>query len=104
MFCLLLSIPKPAQLLNLKTVVAGLNTAYLSKFTLAFEFSVLTLTVPGLRLRKVQNPQCCGTSTPVSSALTAVFGLKGVRLCYRHGRPRCRDSIEPAAIEVWLNN
>jgi hypothetical protein len=44
--------------LNLKTAVAGLKTAYLSKITLAFEFSVLTLTVPGLGLQKVQNPAC----------------------------------------------
>jgi hypothetical protein len=43
---------------TLTTAVAGLKTAYVSKITLAFEFSVLTLTVPGLRLRKVQNPAC----------------------------------------------
>jgi hypothetical protein len=30
--------------------------AHLPKIALAFECSVLTLTVPGLRLRKVQNP------------------------------------------------
>jgi hypothetical protein len=47
---------RTCNLLNLKTAVAGLKTAYLSKITLAFEFSVLTLTVPGLGLQKVQNP------------------------------------------------
>jgi hypothetical protein len=30
--------------------------AHLPKIALAFEFSVLALTVPGLRRRKVQNP------------------------------------------------
>jgi hypothetical protein len=30
--------------------------AHLPKITSAFEFSVLTLTVSGLHLRKVQNP------------------------------------------------
>ena len=35
--------------LNLKRAVAGLKTAHLRKITSAFEFSVLTLTVPGLR-------------------------------------------------------
>jgi hypothetical protein len=42
----------------LKRAVAGPKMAHLAKITLAFEFSVLTLTVPGLRLRKVQNPLC----------------------------------------------
>jgi hypothetical protein len=32
--------------------------AHLLKITAAFEFLVLTLTVPGLRLRKIQNPLC----------------------------------------------
>jgi hypothetical protein len=44
--------------LNLNSAVAGLKMAHLLKITLAFEFSVLTLTVPGLRLRKIQNPSC----------------------------------------------
>ena len=35
--------------LNLKTAVAGLKMPHLHEITLAFEFSVLTLTVPGLR-------------------------------------------------------
>jgi hypothetical protein len=39
-----------------KTVVAGLEAAHLPKTTSSFELSVLTLTVPGLRLRQVQNP------------------------------------------------
>jgi hypothetical protein len=43
---------------NLNSAVAGLKMAHLLKITLAFEFSVLTLTVPGLRLRKIQNPSC----------------------------------------------
>jgi hypothetical protein len=43
---------------NLKRAVAGFRMAHLAKITSAFEFSVLTLTVPGLRLRKVQNPLC----------------------------------------------
>jgi hypothetical protein len=30
--------------------------AHLLKITVAFEFSVLTLTVPGLSFRKIQNP------------------------------------------------
>jgi tRNA A-37 threonylcarbamoyl transferase component Bud32 len=44
--------------INLETAVAGLKMAHLTKITLSFEFSVLTLTVPGLRLRKVQNTSC----------------------------------------------
>jgi hypothetical protein len=36
----------------------GLETVHLPKITSAFEFAVLTLTVPGLRLRKIQNPLC----------------------------------------------
>ena len=42
----------------LNSAVAGLKMAHLTKITLSFEFSVLTLTVPGLRLRKVQNTSC----------------------------------------------
>jgi hypothetical protein len=37
--------------LNLKTAVAGLKIAHLREITLAFEFLVLTLTVPGLRAK-----------------------------------------------------
>jgi hypothetical protein len=44
--------------ITLETAVAGLKMAHLTKITLSFEFSVLTLTVPGLRLRKVQNTSC----------------------------------------------
>jgi hypothetical protein len=40
------------------SAVAGLKMAQMTKITLSFEFSVLTLTVPGLRLRKVQNTSC----------------------------------------------
>jgi hypothetical protein len=48
----------PNLTLNLNSAVAGLKMAHLLKITVAFEFSVLTLTVPGLRLRKIQNPSC----------------------------------------------
>jgi hypothetical protein len=52
--------------INLETAVAGLKMVHLTKITLSFEFSVLTLTdfgelsrvVPGLRLRKIQNTSC----------------------------------------------
>jgi hypothetical protein len=37
--------------LNLKTAVAGLKMPHLHEITLAFEFLVLTLTVPGLRAK-----------------------------------------------------
>ena len=45
-------IPLPRSVFRviiLKTAVAGPKMAHLAKITLAFEFSVLTLTVPGLR-------------------------------------------------------
>jgi hypothetical protein len=38
----------------LKTAVAGLKMAHLHEITLAFEFSVLTLTVPGLRAKNIK--------------------------------------------------
>jgi hypothetical protein len=41
----------------------------------AFEFSVLTLTVPGLRAEKIQNPACFRVSAPFSFALAAVFRI-----------------------------
>jgi hypothetical protein len=41
--------PASGAYLNLKTAVAGPKMAHLAKITAAFEFSVLTLTVPGLR-------------------------------------------------------
>jgi hypothetical protein len=44
--------------MNLNSEVAGLKMAHLLEITAAFEFAVLTLTVPGLRLRKIQNPSC----------------------------------------------
>jgi hypothetical protein len=47
--------------------------AHLLEITSAFEFAVLTLTVPGLRLRKYQNPLCFRVSAPFSSSLTAEF-------------------------------
>ena len=42
-------IPVPGLYIILKTAVAGPKIAHLAKITLAFEVSVLTLTVPGLR-------------------------------------------------------
>ncbi len=59
----------------LNSAVAGLKTAHLLEITVAFEFSVLTLTVPGLRLRKIQNPSCFRVPAPFSSSLTAEFRL-----------------------------
>ncbi len=35
--------------INLNSAVAGPKTAHMTKITAAFEFSVLTLTVPGLK-------------------------------------------------------
>jgi HSP20 family molecular chaperone IbpA len=40
--------------MNLKTAVAGPKTAHPDKITAAFEFSVLTLTVPGLRAENIK--------------------------------------------------
>jgi hypothetical protein len=47
-----------SEALNLDSAVAGLKIAHLLKITASFELSVLTLTVPGLRLRQVQNTLC----------------------------------------------
>jgi hypothetical protein len=55
--------------------VAGLKMAHLTKITSSFEFSVLTLTVPGLRLRKVQNTWCFLPYAPFSYSLTAEFRI-----------------------------
>jgi hypothetical protein len=62
----------------LEKAFAGLKIAHLPKTTLAFEFSALTLTVPGLRPRKVQNPAyfCAPATFPVS--LTALFRFKAL--------------------------
>jgi hypothetical protein len=49
---------EPERTVNLNSAVAGLKMAHLLKITAAFEFAVLTLTVPGLRFRKYQNPLC----------------------------------------------
>jgi hypothetical protein len=38
-----------------KRAVAGLQMAHLPRITSSFELSVLTLTVPGLRLRQIKN-------------------------------------------------
>jgi hypothetical protein len=40
--------------LNLKTAVAGPKTAHPAKITAAFEFPVLTLTVPGFRAENIK--------------------------------------------------
>jgi hypothetical protein len=50
--------------------------AHLLEITSAFEFAVLTLTVPGLRLRKYQNPLCFRVSEPFSSSLIAELKIK----------------------------
>jgi hypothetical protein len=50
------------NLLNLKTAVAGPKMAHLAKITAAFEFSVLTLTVPGLRAKNFKI--LCATTQP----------------------------------------
>jgi hypothetical protein len=41
--------------LNLKTAVAGPKTAHPAKITAAFEFPVLTLTVPGFRAENIKS-------------------------------------------------
>ncbi|MFO0416719.1 MAG: hypothetical protein ACK5Y6_05465, partial [Pseudomonadota bacterium] len=43
-----------ARSLNLKTAVAGPKTAHPGKITAAFEFPVLTLTVPGFRAENIK--------------------------------------------------
>jgi hypothetical protein len=48
--------------MNLKTAVAGLKMAHLPKIALAFEFSVLALTVPGLKPPK-SSKSCALLST-----------------------------------------
>jgi hypothetical protein len=60
---------------NLNSAVAGLKMAHILEITSAFEFAVLTLTVPGLRLRKYQNPLCFRVSAPFSYSLTAEFRI-----------------------------
>jgi hypothetical protein len=40
--------------MNLKRAVAGFRMAHLAKITAAFEFSVLTLTVPGFRAENIK--------------------------------------------------
>jgi hypothetical protein len=60
-----------ARPLNLKRAVAGLEMAHLPKITSSFELSVLTLTAPALRLRKIQNPFCYCVPVPFLSSLTA---------------------------------
>jgi hypothetical protein len=46
---------------------------HLAKITAAFEFSVLTLTVPGLRAENFKILKCFRVSAPFSFSLTAVF-------------------------------
>jgi hypothetical protein len=52
-----------------------MKMVHLLEITSASEFAVLTLTVPGLRLRKYQNPLCFPVSAPFSSSLTAEFRI-----------------------------
>jgi hypothetical protein len=47
---------------NLKTAAAGLKIGHLREITFAFEFSVLTLTVPGLRAKNFKI--LCATTQP----------------------------------------
>jgi hypothetical protein len=72
--------------MNLNSAVAGLKMAHLLEITSAFEFAVLTLTVPGLRLRKYQNPLCFRVSAPFSSSLTAEFRMNGISGLYPGGQ------------------
>jgi hypothetical protein len=60
---------------NPKNAVAGPKIAHLVKITLAFEFSVLTLTVPGLRAENFKILKCFRVSAPFSFSLTAVFRI-----------------------------
>jgi hypothetical protein len=60
-----------SRLFNLKRAVAGLKTAHMPKITAAFELSLLTLTMSGLRRRKAQNPLRLCTSAPLQATLTA---------------------------------
>jgi hypothetical protein len=69
----------------LNSAVAGLKMAHLLEITSAFEFAVLTLTVPGLRLRKYQNPLCFRVSAPFSSSLTAEFRIITTHSCRESG-------------------
>jgi hypothetical protein len=57
--------------------------AHVLEITSAFEFAVLTLTVPGLRFRKYQNPLCFRVSAPFSSSLTAEFRIILLSTLYR---------------------
>ena len=61
--------------ITLKTAVACLKIAQLHKITFAFESSLPTLTVPGVRLQKVENRAFCCVLAPFSSTLTAVFWI-----------------------------
>jgi hypothetical protein len=74
------------RIINLNSAVAGLKMAHLLEITSAFEFAVLTLTVPGLRFRKYQNPLCFRVSAPFSSSLTAEFRINDPR-GYERGWP-----------------
>jgi hypothetical protein len=48
---------------------------HLHEITLAFEFLVLTLTVPGLRAKNFKILKCFRVSAPFSFSLTAVFRI-----------------------------
>jgi hypothetical protein len=77
--------------INLKTAVAGLKMAHLREITLAFEFSVLTLTVPGLRAKNFKILKCFRVSAPFSLSLTAVFRIKGKNKRSASSSPRSLD-------------
>jgi hypothetical protein len=65
--------PYDDKLIILKRAVASLTGAHLSKIALAFEFSVLTLTVPGLRPRKAQKSCVLLSTCAISSHLNCSF-------------------------------
>jgi hypothetical protein len=67
-----------------------MKIAQVLKSTSAFEFAVLTLTVPGLRFRKYQNPLCFRVSAPFSSSLTAEFRI----ISPPSGSPITRGSLQ----------
>jgi hypothetical protein len=57
----------------LNSAVAGLKMAHLLKITVAFEFSVLTLTVPGFKLPQI-------SKSFVLSSICTIFILLNCRI------------------------
>lgn len=83
--------------MNLKTTVACLKMAKMAKMakkmaqlqrvTLASESSELTLIVPKLRLRKVQNPACRFVTAQFLASFTALLRIKPTKIV-RTGSPK----------------